>query len=133
MSLARYLLIPSDGVHLRLTNADQGSGIGRATAIGFAQAGAKNVFLIGRTEATLKETSEAIKKLPSNTETSIFVASVTDELAVHQIAKKIGVWDVLILNAAHLSPPDTILNIPVEAFWTSYEVGLLLAYFFLLF
>jgi NADP-dependent 3-hydroxy acid dehydrogenase YdfG len=109
-------------MHLHFANTSQGSGVGQATALSFAQAGAKHVVLVGRTEATLKQTSDAIKNASSKVDTSIFAASVADEDAVQNIAKKVGAWDVLILNAAHLSPPDTVLNIPLKDFWTSYEV-----------
>ncbi|KAF2438296.1 NAD(P)-binding protein [Karstenula rhodostoma CBS 690.94] len=117
-----------DGKTVIITGA--GSGVGRATAISFAQAGAKHVILVGRTEATLKETSEVIKNVASNTEISIFAVSVANESAVQNMAKEVGAWDVLILNAAHLSPPDTILKIPLKDFWTSYETNVKSVYIF---
>ncbi|KAL1592028.1 hypothetical protein SLS60_011620 [Paraconiothyrium brasiliense] len=107
-----------------------GSGVGRATALAFAQAGAKHVVLVGRTSATLEETAAAIRDISDKITISIFAASVADEQAVQNIAREVGAWDVLILNAAHLSPPNTVLNIPLSDFWTSYETNVKSVYIF---
>ncbi|KAJ5495923.1 hypothetical protein N7539_001039 [Penicillium diatomitis] len=76
-----------------------GSGIGRATAQSFAKAGAQKIVLIGRTEASLRETA---KTLTCNT--SVQVADVTDEEALCAIAAATGQWDVMVLAAGYISP-----------------------------
>ncbi|KAJ4350323.1 uncharacterized protein N0V89_008944 [Didymosphaeria variabile] len=120
--------LTQEGKTIIVTGA--GSGVGRATALAFAQAGAKHVVLVGRTSATLEETAAAIGESSEKTKTSIFAASVADESAVQNIAREVGAWDVLILNAAHLSPPNTVLNIPLSDFWTSYETNVKSVYIF---
>ncbi|KAJ4299468.1 hypothetical protein N0V90_004713 [Kalmusia sp. IMI 367209] len=100
-----------------------GSGIGRATAVAFAQAGARHIVLIGRTQVTLEETLAQIKDISATPTSSIFVASVTDDASIQDIAQKVGPWDVLVLNAAHLSPPASIKDTSFQAFWASHETN----------
>jgi NAD(P)-dependent dehydrogenase (short-subunit alcohol dehydrogenase family) len=62
-----------------------GSGIGRASAVRFAQEGA-HVFVVGRTADTLDETVETIKKAGGSA--SRFVADVTvDESVGEAVAR----------------------------------------------
>jgi NAD(P)-dependent dehydrogenase (short-subunit alcohol dehydrogenase family) len=96
-----------------------GSGIGRATALAFAKAGAARLVLIGRTEATLRETEKLLKDV----DCLVFPASVTDESAVRAIAKKVGVWDVLVLGAAHISSPSPIVESSLQDWWADYETN----------
>ncbi|KAJ4299953.1 hypothetical protein N0V90_005201 [Kalmusia sp. IMI 367209] len=98
-----------------------GSGIGRETAHAFAEAGAKHFVLIGRTEATLRETESSFPFKPESV--SVFATSVTDETAIRKIAAIVGTWDVLVLNAAHISPPSTIAQTPLNEWWQDYEVN----------
>jgi len=55
-------------------------------------------------------------------EIDVFVASVTDEAATKQIAEKVAAWDVLVLNAAYISAPFKIADVPLDEFWKAYEV-----------
>lgn len=79
-----------------MTDTKQGSGIGRAIALAFAQAGAKRIVLVGRRAETLEETSVEIKKTSGDAQITIFPASVTDESAIQNIADEVKGWDVLI-------------------------------------
>ncbi|WP_321856345.1 SDR family oxidoreductase [Burkholderia cenocepacia] len=82
-----------------------GSGIGRAAAIALAQAGFA-VALLGRTEASLRETQDAIRAAGSDAE--VFPVDVTDEASVDhafaQIAQRFGRLDVLFNNAGRNAP-----------------------------
>ncbi|MBR8037774.1 SDR family oxidoreductase [Burkholderia cenocepacia] len=82
-----------------------GSGIGRAAAIALAQAGF-TVALLGRTEASLNETQDAIRA--GGGDAQVFPVDVTDETSVDhafaQIAQRFGRLDVLFNNAGRNAP-----------------------------
>ncbi|KWH17569.1 SDR family oxidoreductase [Burkholderia multivorans] len=86
-----------------------GSGIGRAAAVALAGAGF-TVALIGRTEASLRETQEAIRA--AGGDAHAFLADVTDEASVDrafaQIAQQFGRLDVLFNNAGRNAPPVSL-------------------------
>lgn len=77
-----------------------GRGIGRAIAIGLAEAGA-NVALLARTEEDLKETSSVIEKLGSKT--LVLPTDVTNRDQVHKsisaVRSEWGKIDILVNNA----------------------------------
>ncbi|KAG8153756.1 SDR family oxidoreductase [Burkholderia catarinensis] len=82
-----------------------GSGIGRAAAIALANAGF-TVALLGRKEASLRETQDAIRAAGGDAQ--VFPADVTDEASVDhafaQIAQQFGRLDVLFNNAGRNAP-----------------------------
>ncbi|RQV09208.1 SDR family NAD(P)-dependent oxidoreductase [Burkholderia cenocepacia] len=82
-----------------------GSGIGRAAAIALARAGF-TVALLGRTEASLNETQDAIRAAGGDAQ--VFPVDVTDEASVDhafaQIAQRFGRLDVLFNNAGRNAP-----------------------------
>ncbi|WP_261527198.1 SDR family oxidoreductase [Burkholderia multivorans] len=86
-----------------------GSGIGRAAAVALAGAGF-TVALIGRTEASLRATQEAIRT--AGGDAHVFPADVTDEASVDrafaQIAQQFGRLDVLFNNAGRNAPPVSL-------------------------
>ncbi|AYY56610.1 SDR family oxidoreductase [Burkholderia multivorans] len=86
-----------------------GSGIGRAAAVALAGAGF-TVALIGRTEASLRATQEAIHT--TGGDAHVFPADVTDEASVDrafaQIAQQFGRLDVLFNNAGRNAPPVSL-------------------------
>ncbi|WLR56611.1 SDR family oxidoreductase [Mesobacillus subterraneus] len=77
-----------------------GRGIGRAIAIGLAEAGA-NVALLARTEEDLKETSSVIEKLGN--QTLVLPTDVTNRDQVHNsisaVCTEWGKIDILVNNA----------------------------------
>lgn len=86
-----------------------GSGIGRAAAIALAQAG-YTVALLGRTEASLRDTQDAIRT--AGGDAHVFPADVTDEASVYhafaRIAQQFGRLDVLFNNAGRNAPPVSL-------------------------
>ena len=98
-----------------------GSGIGRATALAFAKADAARLILIGRTESTLEETKKLLAG--SKSECAVYPVSATDETAMHDIAKQVGAWDVLVLAAAHISSPSKIVEASLQDWWADYETN----------
>ncbi|KVD47263.1 3-oxoacyl-ACP reductase [Burkholderia sp. ABCPW 11] len=82
-----------------------GSGIGRAAAIALARAGF-TVALLGRTEASLRDTQDAIRA--SGGDADVFPVDVTDEASVDhafaQVAQRFGRLDVLFNNAGRNAP-----------------------------
>ncbi|AMU07906.1 SDR family oxidoreductase [Burkholderia cenocepacia] len=82
-----------------------GSGIGRAAALALAQAGF-TVALLGRTEASLRETQDAIRAAGGDAQ--VFPVDVTDEASVDhafaRIAQLFGRLDVLFNNAGRNAP-----------------------------
>lgn len=86
-----------------------GSGIGRAAAIALAQAG-YTVALLGRTEASLRDTQDAIRT--AGGAAPVFPADVTDEASVDhafaRIAQQFGRLDVLFNNAGRNAPPVSL-------------------------
>lgn len=81
-----------------------GSGLGRATAIAFAEAGA-DVVLLGRRPDKLEETASLIAERTSRT-AMLIKADVTDDQQVTEAAasvlKRLGRIDILLNNAAVL-------------------------------
>ncbi|KAH0490037.1 hypothetical protein TgHK011_001522 [Trichoderma gracile] len=97
-----------------------GSGIGRETASAFATAGATRIALLGRTEASLKQTAAV---LPSTVSASVHVVDVASEESLAQAAAAIGTWDVLILAAGHVAAPSSIATSNFAEFWQSFETN----------
>ncbi|KAL8911093.1 MAG: hypothetical protein Q9171_003683 [Xanthocarpia ochracea] len=100
-----------------------GSGLGREIAIAFATAGAARLVLIGRTESRLAQTKENLLATTTGVTCMTFCADVTDDNAMHQIAAKVGTWDTLIMNAAHLPNPGQIASAQISDYWAAYETN----------
>ena len=96
-----------------------GSGIGRAAAVALAQAGF-TVALLGRTEASLRETRDAIRTAGGDAQ--VFPADVTDEASVDhafaRIAQQFGRLDVLFNNAGRNAPVVSLGDYELDV-WNS--------------
>ena len=102
-----------------------GRGIGPEIAKAFAAAGASHVVLIGRTQATLSQTAEAIEKEFPSVSVSTHAGDIADEDAMEKAAAAVKKWDVLILNAGVLATdPQPVARSKVEDWWGIFEVGL---------
>ncbi|KAI0896942.1 hypothetical protein F4806DRAFT_495449 [Annulohypoxylon nitens] len=102
-----------------------GSGIGRETALAFATARAAHVALLGRTEATLKETAALIPSA-GKASSSVHVADLTKLPTLESAAAAVGKWDVLVLSSGYC--PTTS---PVASTETNTKGTLLVAKAFL--
>jgi NAD(P)-dependent dehydrogenase (short-subunit alcohol dehydrogenase family) len=96
-----------------------GSGIGKGSAIAFAQAGARSVSIVGRRRDRLETSSEAIKAAaPGEIQVSFEVADMTvpeqAEKAFARIAEQVGNIDILINNAGAIAPPGPAATAPLE-------------------
>jgi NAD(P)-dependent dehydrogenase (short-subunit alcohol dehydrogenase family) len=89
-----------------------GSGIGRAIAERFAAEGA-SVLLVGRTQATLDETAEAIRAAGGAATTAAL--DVADADAVAALFSELDALDVLV-NGAGIVSTDTVEHTP-DARW----------------
>lgn len=74
--------------------------------------------LLGRTEATLKETA-ALLSTPS----SIHVADVTKQLTLDAAAAAIGSWHVLVLSSGYCPKPSAISSSDAEEWRKGFEVN----------
>ena len=82
-----------------------GKGIGRACAIGLAQAGAK-VILVSRTKSDLDKVSKVIKKTRGSSMS--FVCDVTNSIKFNSIVESLKRIDVLVNNAGSNRPEHFI-------------------------
>lgn len=105
-----------------------GRGIGKAIAIAFAQAHAKGIALLGRTESTLQEMSDAIKKISHSTDVLLAIADIQDKKQVQNaidttVKHFSGVPDVLVLNAGALKGVGSLIGVDIDDFWSSFEIN----------
>lgn len=84
-----------------------GSGIGRATAIRFAEEGAE-VVIVGRNEAMLRETAEIV-----GPKCKVAVGDVSDAAILSELVDSLAQLDILVSNAA-VSYPTPIDEVTEE-------------------
>lgn len=108
-----------------------GTGIGKAIAIAFAQAGAKSVSILGRREAPLKATLLDLEKATPYS-TSIFKYEICDliqrdqvDKALDAIVDTIGSIDVLVSNAGSLQDLVPIAKFNASDFMHGFELNVL--------
>jgi len=109
-----------------------GRGIGRAIATNFAIAGA-NVFIIGRNEASLRDTmvelSEQSSSSPTTTKPQFGcqAADTSDQEAVKSAiataVERFGRIDIMVNNAGYLDAHKPISASDLEDYWRCYEVN----------
>ena len=103
-------------------------GIGQATAVGFAEAGAKALYLTARSLAALEETREMVGKANPDTACAIAACDVTQAAAVEQAVNdciaRFGAVDVADANAGYLGPWVKIGESDPEGWWHNWEVNL---------
>ncbi|GAA5955783.1 hypothetical protein JCM3765_001851 [Sporobolomyces pararoseus] len=81
-----------------------GRGIGRATAVAFARAGAKKVVLTSLEKAELEEVKAEIDQLGKGTEVRTIEVDLTKEENIDRLFEEAGELDVLVNNAGYLEP-----------------------------
>ncbi|KAF2828058.1 oxidoreductase-like protein [Ophiobolus disseminans] len=117
------------GKNVLITGASKG--VGKATAISFAKAGASNIALAARSplEAItneVKEAAESSKRAEPNV--IALKLDVTDRANVEAVAKELsesfdGRLDILINNAGYLSAFEGILESDPDDWWRHWEVN----------
>lgn len=102
-------------------------GIGQATAIAFAEAGAAAVYVTARSEAALKETCGLIERANPETKTGYLACDVTDAdqvaEAVADCAAQFGGIDIADANAGFLGHWVKIGESDPAAWWKNWEVN----------
>ncbi|KAK1255764.1 hypothetical protein MKX07_008023 [Trichoderma sp. CBMAI-0711] len=89
-----------------------GGAIGTAMALSFAQSGASSIALLGRTEAALLKSKQAVNATYPATDVYIVKADVADEASVRTALEKFASMagkklDILVANAGVLSDAGT--------------------------
>lgn len=107
-------------------------GIGRATAIAFAEAGAMAVYLTARSEVALKETQSLVAQANPDTQCAYSVCDVTSAAAVSAAVADcvtlFGGIDVADANAGYLGPWVKIGESDPESWWRNWQVNVQGAY-----
>ena len=107
-------------------------GIGQATAVAFARAGAKAIYLTARSEAALQETLAKVRAANPATDCAIRVCDVTSPeevaAAVADCVARFGGIDVADANAGYLGPWVKIGESDPEGWWWNWEVNMRGAY-----
>jgi NAD(P)-dependent dehydrogenase (short-subunit alcohol dehydrogenase family) len=107
-------------------------GIGQATAVAFAEAGARAVYLTARSESALEETRALVGQANPETQCAISVCDVTSaaqvEAAVKDCVVQFGGIDVVDANAGYLGPWVKIGESDPEGWWRNWEVNVKGAY-----
>lgn len=109
-------------VHALTTITRKGSGIGQEASLAFAAAGAAYVVLLGRTEATLKETASRVASATPAVTTSVRVCDLTKEETLRDAAAAIGTWQILIIASGYAAQPSSILSADMGDWWQAFEV-----------
>lgn len=108
-------------------------GIGQATAIAFAQAGAEAIYITARSEKDLAETKTKIIEANPETQCAYMVCDVTDsgqvKAAVEDCITKFGSIDVADANAGYLDKWSKIGESDISSWWKSWEVNLKGSYY----
>lgn len=103
-------------------------GIGQATAVAFAQAGAKAIYITARSEKELEETRNRIRDANPEIECAFMVCDVTDaeqvKAAIEDCVTRFGSIDVADTNAGYLDKWLKIGESDISSWWRSWEVNL---------
>jgi len=102
-------------------------GIGRATAVAFAQAGADAVYLTARSVEALEAAQAMVTQANPHTRCAFSVCDVTDvaqvEIAINDCVSQFGRIDVADANAGYLGPWVRIGESDPEGWWRNWEVN----------
>ena len=107
----------------RIVITGGGYGLGRELVKTFAEAGASEIAILGRSEGPLVETMKIVAEKYPKTKVSHFVADITDLAAVKKVAESFEKWNTLILNAGYLPNKGAVGSSDVLEFWKGYEIN----------
>ena len=103
-------------------------GIGQATAVAFAQAGAKAVYITARSERALEETRTRVKEANPETQCAYAVCDVTNEeqvkASIEDCVTQFGGIDIADSNAGYLDRWQKIGESDTTSWWNTWEVNL---------
>ncbi|WP_425039503.1 SDR family oxidoreductase [Primorskyibacter sp. S187A] len=112
--------------------AGASKGIGQATAVAFAEAGARAIYLTARSEEALQETQRLVEQTNPQTQCAYALCDVTQaqqvEAAVEDCVSRFGALDIADANAGYLGPWVKIGESDPEGWWHNWEVNLRGAY-----
>lgn len=121
----------ASGKAVFITGASRG--IGQATAVAFAEAGARAVYLTARSESALDETRGLVARANPDTRCAFSVCDVTSEsqvkAAVEDCVTKFGGIDVADANAGYLGPWVKIGESDPDSWLRNWDVNLKGAYY----
>lgn len=107
-------------------------GIGQATAIAFAEAGARAIYLTARSEGVLEKTRNRVRRANPKTQCAYSVCDVTSaaevKAAVLDCVTKFSGIDVADANAGYLDQWRKIGESDPESWWRNWEVNVKGAY-----
>jgi NAD(P)-dependent dehydrogenase (short-subunit alcohol dehydrogenase family) len=102
-------------------------GIGRATAVAFAQAGAKAIYLAARSREALLETQALVQAANAQTECAWAICDVTHasevETTVNDCAAKFGGIDIADANAGFLGSWTKIGESDPMSWWRNWQIN----------
>lgn len=102
-------------------------GIGQATAVAFAQAGAKAVYITAREKNALEETKAQVRRANEATQCEQMACDVTNEAevkrAIEDCVAKFGGIDVADSNAGYLDHWKKIGESDPVSWWRTWEVN----------
>ncbi|KAL7947977.1 hypothetical protein V8C42DRAFT_363477 [Trichoderma barbatum] len=106
-----------------------GGEIGAAIALSFAQSGASNIALLGRTESTLLKSKQAVNAKYPETTVHVITADLADEASVTAALGKFASvagkkLDILVANAAVLPDPGTLLGTEASVWLSGFDINL---------
>jgi NAD(P)-dependent dehydrogenase (short-subunit alcohol dehydrogenase family) len=108
-------------------------GIGQATAVAFARAGAAAVYVTARSAKALEETRSKVLSANPGTKCEYSICDVTDEqqvrCAIADCMTKFGFIDVADANAGYLDKWSKIGESDPVSWWKSWEVNIKGAYY----
>ncbi|MFZ2455203.1 MAG: SDR family oxidoreductase [Candidatus Altiarchaeia archaeon] len=108
-------------------------GIGQATAVAFARAGAKAVYVTARSVKELEETKAKVTEANPKTLCAYRVCDVTDvgqvKAAIDDCAAKYDGIDVADANAGYLDKWNKIGESDIASWWRTWEVNLKGSYY----
>jgi NAD(P)-dependent dehydrogenase (short-subunit alcohol dehydrogenase family) len=107
-------------------------GIGQATAVAFAEAGAKAIYLTARSKVALEETRALVARANPKTQCIASICDVTSaaavEAAVQDCVTKFGGIDAADANAGYLGPWKKLAESDPASWWQNWEVNVRGAY-----
>ncbi|KEF55364.1 uncharacterized protein A1O9_08114 [Exophiala aquamarina CBS 119918] len=107
-----------------------GTGIGKAAAIAFAQAGAKSVSIIGRRLDRLQSAGAAITEANPSTQVVLQTGDVANRTSIETalgavVASIGGKIDIFLNNAGVLAKEATVIDYPESEVRKSFEINLM--------